>query len=154
MPPKRNPVGTPSNKKKRVPIHESRNKLTVDGTDPNYQYRWVNDVKAGTRLKMFENAGYVYESSDNVQIGDPIAGSESGDLGKKVSKVVGVDKDTGKPIRAYLMKIERDLYEEDQNAKAEEIREREKGMFRRRGLSEADADDSDGFYGGIKIQNR
>lgn len=112
---------------KRTPIGR-RNVLTVDKRDPNYYYRFVNDVDG--RLQMFEEAGYE-AVKEPTQVGDPRAGDAS-QLGSTVRKPVGDGKS------AVLMRIPKEYYEEDQAAKEERLRAKEQAL-----LEEAQGE---GFY--------
>jgi len=125
--------------KKRVPLG-TRDVLTIrpEDKDPNYIYRFVNDD--GDRLRRFRDAGWeIVEKRDGMQIGDPDAGAGS-QLGSVVAKTVGKEK-TG-----YAMRIRRQYYEEDQEAKAEKIRRAEADLKME--------EKKPGRYGGVKIGDR
>ena len=125
--------------KKRIPLGK-RNVLTVQAgdKDPNYSYRFVND-KDG-RINMFRDAGWkVVEKRGGMQIGDPNAGT-AGQVGSVVTKPVGGG------MVAYLMRIPKEFYKEDQKAKANKINEGEAGLK----LEET----KKGRYGKIKIGDR
>ena len=87
-------------RKKRIPVGVKRQKLNAD-ISPGKVGRWVND-KAG-RLQMFEDGGYEF-------VKDPEATDSSDELGSRKSKIV--DSQTG--MKAYLMQIDKELYDEDQ----------------------------------------
>lgn len=57
----------PRGRTKRVPVGQ-RSRLSVNGKDPNYVYRFVNDV--GDRINMFQEAGYELVSKEDHKIGD------------------------------------------------------------------------------------
>lgn len=80
---------------------------------PGYALRWVNDA-AGRIHQMQSND---WEFVDQKEYGDA-AGAEilNTDLGTRISLVVGTQED-GSPLRAYLMKIRKEWYEEDQKEK-------------------------------------
>jgi hypothetical protein len=125
--------------RKRIPIGQ-RNVLTVDSKDkdPDYEYRWVND-KDG-RINMFRDAGWdIVEKRDGLQVGDPRVGS-SENVGTLVTKSVGGN------IMGYLMRIKKEFYEEDQEAKAKKTREGEAGLR----LEEKKT----GRYGGVDIKQK
>lgn len=90
-------------RKERIPVGIRRKKLD-SRVPPDKVPRWVNDDPG--RLQRFLDGGYEF-------ISDPKASDNSTDLGSKISMVV--DKGTGK--RAYLMAIDKDLYQEDQDMK-------------------------------------
>lgn len=104
---------------KRTPIN-GRNVLTVTGKDPNYVYRIVNDV--GDRINMFKEAGYELVESDTVKVGDRRVNVASAE-GSKAQ--VSVDKEGTK---AFVMRIPKDWYEEDQKAKQEHVNELEQSI--------------------------
>ena len=120
---------------KRTPIGQ-RNILTVSKRDPQYEYRWVNDVDG--RVPMFEEAGYEAVIDSTVEVGDPRAGDAS-QLGSTVRKPVGDGKS------AVLMRIPKEFYKEDQDAKEERLKAKERAL-----LEQAEGE---GFYGdGLKIE--
>ena len=141
--------------RKRVPIHASRDVMTLDQQDPNFVYRWVNDVKEGTRIKRFEEAGYEVVSKEEAgQIGDRGVESTTSP-GDAATKVVGVDEQVGRPVAGVLMKIKREWYEEDQGVKEERIRRRERAIVEENALHDSARGDGeftergtrDGYYG-------
>jgi len=93
---------------KRTPIN-GRNVLTVEGKDPNYVYRVVNDV--GDRITTFQDAGYELVEGKSVRIGDRRVNAASPE-GSKAQ--VSVDKNGTK---AFVMRIPKEWYDEDQAAK-------------------------------------
>jgi hypothetical protein len=101
----------PSGRVKRTPI-TTRNVLTVEGKDPEYHYRIVNDD--GNRVQMFINAGYEIESAANIQVGDKRVGQATPE-GTKAQVVVGQNQ------KAFVMKIHKDYFEEDQAAKQDKV---------------------------------
>jgi hypothetical protein len=113
----------PSGRVKRQPVGQ-RSRLTVTGKDPNYEYRFVNDI--GDRISMFQDAGYELVDQATHRIGDSrldIAKPE----GTHASVSVGVQQN-GQGQRAYLMRIKKEWYDEDQAAKLERNREQEAAM--------------------------
>ncbi|CAN8142620.1 hypothetical protein THIOSC15_490005 [uncultured Thiomicrorhabdus sp.] len=125
--------------KTRIPIGR-RNVLTAkkEDLDPGYVHRFVNDDPG--RLRMFMDAGWeVVEKREVMKIlyDDIGAGSHVGSL---VTKTVGKEK------TAYLMRLKREYYEEDQEAKAEKIHEHEAGLKA--------VNEKDGQYGEVKINRR
>ena len=93
----------------RTPLGGFRQRLSVseDQKEDGYVYRWMNDTPG--RLEQAEQAGYEYV--DNAKAGD--TGESNTDLGSRTSAVV--DKREG--TRAYLMRIRKEWYDEDQAAK-------------------------------------
>ena len=106
---------------KRIPIHRSRDILTINKKPEGKVLRWVMDSPG--RLIMFQEAGYEFVTDAGVTVGD---------------KQVDGNKATGSTVcRAgdkegtmlYLMAIDEDLYNEDQKARQAEIDENERAMF-------------------------
>ena len=97
----------PSGRPQRTPIG-TRNVLTVKGKDPNYEYRIVNDVD--DRITQFQEAGYELVSEDSVQVGDKRVNAASSVGSAKHIAVGGGTK-------AYVMRIKKEWYEEDQTRK-------------------------------------
>ncbi len=104
-------------RKERVPVGGPRNILTVAEKDPNYVYRWVNDLPG--RLDIFKKAGYEVVE-DNLKVGDPTV-DKSSRLGSATTLVRG-------PSTLVLMRILREWYDEDQAAKQEELDDLEASM--------------------------
>lgn len=120
---------------KRVPISgEARNVLTVNEQDPNFVYRWVNDMKGGMRLRKFVAAGYEFVKDPNLTIGDGL------DVGALSGIGDAVQREVGEGTISYLMRIPKGYYDEDQLAKIAQITEVEKGIGK-----------SGGFYGKVDI---
>lgn len=116
-------------REKRTPIYARASNL--DGYEnlipPGKTGRWVNDM--GGRLQAFLDAGYVFVQREKRRTEEDREGNT--DIGSRVSKIV--DKTArldSKPVRAYLMAIDKDLYEEDQTAKLEKIKEIDKQIHR------------------------
>ena len=91
----------------RVPVSQ-RNILTVKGKDPNYEYRVVNDTE--DRIAQFLEGGYELVDKASVDVGDKRVSQGTSVGSKKVFSV-------GQGIKGHLMRIPRELYEEDQRAK-------------------------------------
>jgi hypothetical protein len=107
----------PAGRVTRTPVG-SRNILTVKGKDPNYEYRIVNDVD--DRIEQFKEAGYeIVSNSSDVQVGDKRVNSASSEGSVKQMAV-------GQGTKAYLMKIKKDWFQEDQQAKQRRVDELEK----------------------------
>ena len=123
----------------RIPIGR-KGPLAIDkkDLDPNYSHRIVKDE--GGRIRMFKDAGWeVVEKRGGLQVGDDQVGV-SGQLGAVVTKSVGANQ------VGYLMRIPKKFYKEDQQAKADIIKENEKGL-----KSESE---KQGRYGKIKIGDK
>lgn len=105
--------------KRRTPIAGGRNVLTVQGKDPDFVYRVVNDD--GDRVSQFEDQGYEIVKDSNIKVGDRRVANPS-QSGSPVEVSVGGGK------KAFVMRIQKDLYEEDQQAKQDYVNETERGM--------------------------
>lgn len=122
-----------SERPERTPLRESyRNILTVDNKDPNYEYRWVLDSYArhddntgkfypGQRIAKFQGAGWVFVKNDEVSVGDSYVYKT-----ENIGSIVRVPAGQGE--YHFLMKIKKEWYEEDQEAKMKQIDDVEKGM--------------------------
>jgi hypothetical protein len=92
----------------------------LDKQFPGFVTRWFNDQD--DRIQRAEDAGYLFVNRTEVgQVGDKdVSNGKTGntDLNSKVSRVVGRTAQS-QPIRAFLMKIPHELYNEDQAAKEE-----------------------------------
>lgn len=104
---------------KRTPIN-GRNILSVSNKEPGYEYRFVNDV--GDRVEIFKERGWELVDSADVRIGDRRV-ENPGPLGSKAQ--AAVDK-TG--TKAFLMRIKKEWYDEDQAEKGKAIAEQELAM--------------------------
>ena len=123
---------------KRVPMHEQkRDRLTVQGRDPAYHYRIVNDVD--DRIERLKLAGYEI-AEEKVGIGD--VGVEN----NNISLGSGARMHVGKGVNAVLMKIRKEYYDADQKAKQREIDLKEQSIKRKLNSGE------DGTYGETVIK--
>jgi len=102
-------------RKKRVPLGTPRMKLSVEVPQGKVG-RWVND-SAG-RIDAATDGGYELVRT-GVHVGED-AESGNSSLDSCVSRRVGV-QDDGEPLTAYLMVIDKDLYDEDQDVKQAEL---------------------------------
>ena len=91
----------------RVPVSQ-RNVLTVKGKDPNYVYRVVNDVD--DRIAQFLEGGYELVDKASHDVGDSRVSQGTSVGSKKVFSV-------GQGVKGHLMRIRKELYDEDQHAK-------------------------------------
>lgn len=104
---------------KRTPINGTRNVLGVQGKEDGYHYRIVNDD--GDRVKMFEEQGYEIVTDPNVKVGDRRVANPT-------SEGSAVQVSVGGGTKAYVMRIKREWYEEDQASKQAFINEQESAM--------------------------
>lgn len=97
----------PESRVKRTPIN-ARNVLTLSEMDPGYAYRFVNDT--GDRVQAFLDNGWEKVPAKNVRVGDKRIG-QPGTEGSDATASVG------QGIKAYVLRIRKDWYEDDQAAK-------------------------------------
>lgn len=105
----------PKSRVSRVPVGQ-RGVLTVLGKDPEFHYRVVNDT--GDRVAAFEDAGYVVEEATAVRVGDKRVNTATPEGSKAQVSVGGGQK-------AFVMKIPKDWFAEDQEAKLVDVRKLE-----------------------------
>lgn len=100
---------TDNKRAKRVPLGSLRQKLHVpeELKEDGYHYHWFNDIPG--RLEQAGQAGY--EFVGGTPTGE--AGDTNTDIGSRTSTVV----DRAEGTRAYLMRIPKEYYDEDQAAK-------------------------------------
>lgn len=132
----------------RVPLGQHRSKMSVDAhkLPDNVVPRWINDI--GGRIRDAQDGGYQFVEDKNIKVGDDPQQSQG--IGSAVKMVVGTNED-GSPMEAYLMTIDKELYEEDQADKQRVVDEIDNAI--REGLHQSNY--VDGKYrpdGGTKIQ--
>ena len=126
----------------RVPFGAQRLKLQLSDADEKeflrkgYVLRWINDQDG--RIERARSGGYEYvKPEEATSLGQGVIHQGNTDIGSVVSKVVS----KGEPIiRAYLMKIQKKYYDEDQKAK-------------NRKLDELDQTLNAGRAGGANVEN-
>ena len=125
-------------KRKRIPLRE-RNVLTIEDKykQDGFEYRFVNDV--GKRLEIFKEAGWepVRDTDQVIQIGDESVDRES----RKGSLVTKSNKNDTQV--AVLMRIPKDIYDEEQAIKQRKLKESERAMKR-------DEENQKGRYGKVE----
>lgn len=102
----------PERRVRRTPVGR-RNVLTVNGKDPNYVYRIVNDT--GDRVQAYLDAGYIFEEAKAVTVGDKR-------VGQATAEGTAAQVSVGQGVKGYVMKQRKEWYDEDQIAKAEAIK--------------------------------
>lgn len=111
-----------SRSSKRVGLGQHKKELTLpEGLiKNNYVPRWINDE--GDRLRQAQESGWEFVLNEKgVHVGEDVETGNS-DLGSRVSKVVDkAARKVGEPMRAYLMQIKREWYEEDQKEKIKRV---------------------------------
>ncbi len=112
---------TTKRKPRRTSISGTRNVLTVSGKEPGFEYRVVNDD--GDRISQFEEMGYEVVKDQNIKVGDRRIASPT-----KEGSPVQVS--VGNGMKAYVMRIPKDWYDEDQAAKAKHVDDIERGTLK------------------------
>lgn len=125
----------------RTPIRDTRRKiLTVNGAEPGYFYRFVNDV--GDNVKRRLEQGYEIVEDPNISIGDRRVAVPSKE-GTPVQSVVGTNKD-GSSLRAFLMRIKNEWREEDDAIRNQRTVDLEAGIVQ--------GAKAKGFQGDVKVE--
>lgn len=111
------------NKRERVPVNgNTKNILTVSNRDPDYHYRWV--LNNPDRVAKFKEAWYeVVERTDDLRVGDRKVDTSAG-----TSSIVETRAGMGQ--KYVLMRLPKDLHDEDQRAKQRQVDESEAAMQR------------------------
>jgi len=139
----------------RIPLGANRRRLSAPDGPANKVRRWVNDSPG--RLADATRGGYTFVEDDEalnamgMTYGDEKETTEVG--GSRISRFVGTQK-SGEPMKAYLMEIEKDWYEEDQ-LKKQEINDMTEAAIKR-GAPDGTEPGTQGRYvptGGIKIEH-
>jgi hypothetical protein len=107
--------------------------LTVEGKDPNYEYRIVNDV--GHRVEMLKERGYETVEDSSVRIGDKRVATP-----KSVGSIATAS--VGGGITAVVMRTPKEFYDEDNLLKQAQVDELENATKVAPGASD---------YGTVKI---
>ena len=107
-------------KTRRTGINQTRNVLTVEGKDPGFEYRIVNDT--GDRITQFEERGYEIVSDSNIRVGDRRIANPTKE-GSPIQISVGGGQ------KAFLMRLKKEFYLEDRKARDALVDEQEKGML-------------------------
>lgn len=124
---------------RRTPVSGNRDILTATFVPKDKKARFVNDVE--DRLLRFMQAGYEFVTDQGVLIGEKTVDASKG-VGNVVYRLVGSDK-FGKPMYAYLMAIDRALWEQDQADKQADIDAVEQAMH--------DASRKENHYGELRV---
>ena len=112
-----------------------RPKLSVEGKDPNFEYRIVNDTPG--RIAMFKQGGWELCTNTEVDTGS-FRADEAAELGSLAYMIV----DGGTGLKGYVMKIKKEYYEEFMQEFEDEVRRTEETLR---------PNTNDGGYGSINI---
>jgi hypothetical protein len=106
---------------KRTSIAGNRLKLNVRGKEPGFHYCIVNDTD--DRIQQFTDRGYEIVTDNNVVVGDKRIANPTKEGSPKQMSVGG-------GIKAYVMRIKNEWYDEDQAAKNSEVNKTEEALLR------------------------
>lgn len=120
-------------RKERVPLGVPRRHLQVPER-PGYVRRWVNDDGKG-RLQAALIGDYTYVEDPSLRVGEDEGQSHAD---SRVSRIVGRTHE-GKPMRAYLMEIPRELYQADQASKQSALDEVDRAIRKGRLIPQGEA---------------
>lgn len=118
----------------QIQAKQERNRRPFSSKEPNLPLptiagfipRWFNDEE--NRLPRAQDAGWEFVNPSEFPTFRPSQHvAPNSDLGSRISVVCGTDE-LGQSIRAYLMKINKDFWDEDQAAKQKEIDETDKAI--------------------------
>jgi len=96
---------------KRIPFGTPRTRLSLNTQLEGFHYRWVNDQPG--RLSQAQEGGYSFAEPAEV-------GKEPTE-NNRVFELVGLQKDGVNPLYAYLMKIPKEWYLEDDKVKQSQL---------------------------------
>jgi hypothetical protein len=123
----------PSGRTRRQPVG-TRNRLSLHGQEPGYNYRIVAD--RSNNIAVLKEAGYEFVPADKVRVGDSRV-SVAGPVGEHAMVSLG-GGETG-----YVMRQKQEWYDEDQASKRSAVKETLDSMKR--------LNKKDGDYGKISI---
>jgi hypothetical protein len=133
------------NKQERVPVSGMRDIMTVFNKDPAYSYRFVHDKSdSGARIYKYIRGGWEFSPTES-EHGRIVVGEDSVYKTKQGDSIVRMQ--TGEGEYSYLMRIPKELYDEDQAAKQKDIDELEATITRTGSSTGEDF----GQYGEVKI---
>lgn len=126
-------------RKERIPVNGNRDILTIAKhlQDPNYEYRFVLDIPG--RLYKFDQAGWEIVKDEEITVGQPAVDQPENRLGSAVTVSRG-----GQVL--VLMRILKEWYDKDQEAKQEKVDAIEQLMNAQ--VRTGRLDGQPGFYGG------
>lgn len=103
---------------RRIPLGADRDVLWVDGQEPTKKYAWINDYNVDD----MKASGFEHVPVGAVRVSD--AKHYGGQMGDVICKGVGAG------VTAYLMCIDRELYEQDMRAIEARADMQEEGIYR------------------------
>jgi len=133
---------SPRNRPTRIPFSANSQKMQVEYVDQDFFNAWVphwfNDQRG--RIERAQNAGYQFvDESEVIGLGGQDLHANNNE-GSQVSMVVTGPVDGNPEVTAYLMKIKKEWYDEDQLTK---LKKRQQG----------EAMIHEGQAGGVAVEN-
>lgn len=104
---------------RRERIADAKRKINVKGKNPDFEYRVVNDIENGQRIQQFLDLGWTIDTKTT-------AGDKQVNQGSKEGTPNQISVGLG--TKAFVMKIPKEIYADDQAIKAEEIDRLEAGL--------------------------
>jgi len=103
-------------RRERVPFSANRKKLDVVYVDPEFHKKWhphwFNDERG--RIELAKRAGYVFVHPDEI-----VGGDTSTTARGRVTRIATGRVDGNPEVKCHLMKLDLDLYKQDQAMKEE-----------------------------------
>lgn len=132
---------------KRGSFNGTEGKLRIGNQIEGYHLHIFNDTPG--RIEQALSVGYEFVNPNEVGGTAVNVVSRNTDIGDKVRFLVGTDANN-EPLYAYLMKIQQEFYEEDQNALQERVDAVDAAI--RGGKNTKAGDSAEGFYNaGIRL---
>lgn len=103
---------------RRIPLGADRSVLWVDGKDANKQYAWINDYN----VDFMKASGFEHVLAGDVRV------AEHSRYGSQMGEVIS--KGVGAGVTAYLMCIDKALYDQDMKDLALKADDLEAGIHR------------------------
>ena len=130
----------PAGRKERIPLGVPRMKLEAKPIE-GFHLHWVNDYPG--RVAEALHSGYEFVESHETEINDFVTPGNA-DMGTRVKRLVGRNENGG-PLYAYLMKIDENLWLQDQ----EELQKRNNRVDE--AIRRGDLNPVENQYGSVKL---
>jgi len=138
--PRKNVARSTVTRATRIPVSGLRDKLTVEGKDPNYHYFWALDVdEHGNELYRLHEAGYEFVQSDSVRVGQAHVHQSAG-----IGSIVRVPNGDGRYL--FLMRLPMQWYLDDQQALEQRNKDQEQAIYNQQ--------TQEGVYGKIELSRK
>ncbi len=110
----------------RETVSEDADIMTAYGISEDKHPRWVLDIR--NRIPKMAKLGYEFVYRNDVRVGEGQNFNYGRDIGSAVCESAGWDSREGKPLKQYLMVIDRELYESNQADKEARNKEIQNSM--------------------------